>query len=175
MVIRTAGGAWVAQLANPLPSAQVEIPGSWDGAHHPPTVDQWGVCFSLPVCLSPPLAISNKILKIIKIKIIKIKHFTGTHLHVSKSRSNRTKRNQQFPVPDSQCWDQSRRHYLLTIATQPTHTPQKVHHPLRAALSSQQTLCDGEEGNQVLETGVEPLCPGTPEAELCPTSFSPVL
>ena len=48
---------WVAQSVKHLPSAQVRISGSWDGAHiRLPT--QQGLCFSLSLCLPPQLVFS---------------------------------------------------------------------------------------------------------------------
>ena len=45
-------GTWVAQSVKWLPSAQVMIPGSWDGAPHLAPA-QWGVCVALSFFRSP--------------------------------------------------------------------------------------------------------------------------
>ena len=45
-------GAWVAQWVEPLPSAQVMIPGSWDRAPHRALCSVGSLLPPLPLCLS---------------------------------------------------------------------------------------------------------------------------
>ncbi|CAK7313434.1 hypothetical protein VULLAG_LOCUS17524 [Vulpes lagopus] len=53
-------GPWAAQSVKCLPSAQVMIPGNWDGAPHGIGCPApWGACFSLSLCPPlPPLVLS---------------------------------------------------------------------------------------------------------------------
>ena len=44
-------GAWVAQMVKCLPSAQVVIPGSWDGAPHRAPCSAGRLLLSLPLPL----------------------------------------------------------------------------------------------------------------------------
>ena len=54
-----AKGAWVAQLVEHLPSAQVMIPGSWDGAWCQALCSAGSLLLPLPAA-PPACALSNK-------------------------------------------------------------------------------------------------------------------
>ena len=71
-------GTWVAQWVKHLPSAQIMIPGSWDGAPHGDPCSSGNLLLLLPLPLSLlMLSLSlSQINKILKIKKKKIDWFT---------------------------------------------------------------------------------------------------